>query len=73
MRIFEADIGLCPINKLQNDCHSRAGGSPVQPKVAWIPACQTVSQFKKSLKFGLSCRPLIKSGMTDPASSNVIL
>jgi hypothetical protein len=45
----------------------------VQPKVAWIPACQTVSQFKKSLKFGLSCRPLIKSGMTDPASSNVIL
>ena len=35
---------LCPTNKLQNDCHSRAEPAPVQTgagvqfKVAWIPA-----------------------------------
>ena len=34
---------------------------------------QTVSQFKKTLKLCLSRRFRIKSGMTDSASSNVIV
>jgi hypothetical protein len=40
---------LCPANKLQNDCLSRAEPAPVQMgagvqfKDVWIPACETVS------------------------------